>query len=215
MSGLQPFRVHTGIAAYLPRANVDTDAIIPSREMRSVSRRGLGQALFAGWRYHYDGMQRLGPDAGFVLNQPAQAGTSILLAGANFGCGSSREHAVWAIADYGIRAILAPSFGAIFQGNCARNGVLAVELPAPVIEQLAAQVAVDPQHRRLTVDLERCEVRTPDGQAWTFTMVESVRERLLQGLDEVAETLAHRPALEAWRERDRQLRPWVYAEPDA
>jgi 3-isopropylmalate/(R)-2-methylmalate dehydratase small subunit len=212
---LQPFRLHVGVAAHLPRANVDTDAIIPSREMRSVSRRGLGQALFAGWRYHHEGMQRLGPDEDFVLNRPANAGATILLAGANFGCGSSREHAVWALADYGFRALIAPSFGAIFQGNCARNGVLAVELPAAAIDELAAHVAPDPQARRLAVDLERCEVRTDDGRVWTFMMAPAVRERLLQGLDEVAETLQHRPALEAWRERDRRERPWVYGETQA
>ena len=211
MSGLQPFTVHTGVAASLLRANVDTDAIIPSREMRSVSRRGLGQALFAAWRYHHDGLQRLGPDTSFVLNQPATAGATILLTGPNFGCGSSREHAVWAIADFGIRTIIAPSFGAIFQGNCARNGVLAVELPAEVIAELAAAVAPHPQGQPLTVDLERCEVRALSGRAWSFGIAPAVRERLLRGLDEVAETLLHRPALEAWRERDRQLRPWVYA----
>ena len=212
MSGLQPFTVHTGVAASLPRANVDTDAIIPSREMRSVSRRGLGQALFAAWRYHHEGLRRLGPDAGFVLNQPAVAGATILLAGPNFGCGSSREHAVWAIADYGIRVIIAPSFGAIFQGNCARNGVLAVELPAEAIAQLAAAVAPDPQALPLTVDLERCQVRTVQGSVWTFAMAPATRERLLRGLDEVAETLLHRPELEAWREQDRQRRPWEYGD---
>ena len=211
MSLLQPFRCHEGVAVHLPRANVDTDAIIPSREMRSVSRRGLGQALFAAWRYHHDGLQRLAPDASFVLNQPAAAGASILLTGPNFGCGSSREHAVWALADYGIRVVIAPSFGAIFQGNCVRNGMLAIELPAADLETMAAWIAPDPQACRLTIDLERCEIRG-GGHCWGFRVPETDRQRLLQGLDEVAETLQHRPALEAWRERDRLARPWVYAE---
>ncbi|MEY4377133.1 MAG: 3-isopropylmalate dehydratase small subunit, partial [Pseudomonadota bacterium] len=114
MSAVQPLTVHEGVAVPLLLANIDTDAIIPSREMKTVSRQGLGQALFAAWRYHYDGVQRLGVNAEFVLNQPRYHDATVLLAGPNFGCGSSREHAVWAIADYGFRVLIAPSFGAIF-----------------------------------------------------------------------------------------------------
>ncbi len=211
MSALQPLTVHVGVAVPLLLANVDTDAIIPSREMKTVGRQGLGQALFAGWRYHYDGVKRLGMNREFVLNQSAYTGATVLLAGPNFGCGSSREHAVWAIADYGFRVIIAPSFGAIFQGNCIRNGLLPVELPAEQVAELAAWVAAAPVQHQLAVDLVACEVQTGDGRVFPFTVAEVARSRLLEGRDEIAETLTHAPALAAWRERDRVLRPWVYA----
>lgn len=211
MSALQPLTLHVGVAVPLLLANVDTDAIIPSREMKTVGRQGLGQALFAGWRYHYDGVKRLGVNREFVLNQSAYTGATVLLAGPNFGCGSSREHAVWAIADYGFRVIIAPSFGAIFQGNCIRNGLLPVELPAEQVAELAAWVAAAPVQHQLAVDLVTCEIQTLDGRVWPFTVSEVARSRLLEGRDEIAETLLHAPALAAWRERDRALRPWVYA----
>src|SRR5512145_1859336 len=139
-----PFDVLTAVAAPLIRANVDTDAIIPSREMKSVSKQGLADGLFAGWRYTTIGGRE--PDPAFVLNQPAYAGARILLGGENFGCGSSREHAVWALLEYGIRAV-------IFHGNCVRNGILPVRLDAGSIARLAEAVAPDPQQRQLTVDL--------------------------------------------------------------
>ncbi len=161
---MRKFDVLTGVAAPLLRANVDTDAIIPSREMKSVSKHGLADGLFAGWRYLAIGGRE--PDPGFVLNQPAYAGTSILLAGENFGCGSSREHAVWALDEYGIRAVIAPSFAPIFQGNCVRNGLLPVRLDAGAVARLAEAVAPDPQHRPVTVDLVRLRVSgRPDAQA--------------------------------------------------
>jgi 3-isopropylmalate/(R)-2-methylmalate dehydratase small subunit len=211
MTALQPLTVHVGVAVPLLLTNVDTDTIIPSREMKTVSRQGLGQALFAAWRYHYDGVQRLAVNEEFVLNQPAYAAATVLLAGPNFGCGSSREHAVWALADYGFRVLIAPSFGAIFQGNCIRNGLLPVELPLEQVQLLVAWVAAAPQQREVTVDLVACEVRTSDGRIWPFVVPEVARSRLLEGRDEIAETLAHAPDLAQWRERDRHLRPWVYA----
>ena len=211
MSAPQPLTVHVGVAVPLLLANVDTDAIIPSREMKTVSRQGLGQALFAAWRYHYDGVQRLAVNDEFVLNQPAYAAATVLLAGPNFGCGSSREHAVWAIADYGFRVLIAPSFGAIFQGNCIRNGLLPVELPLEQVQVLAAWVAAAPQQHQVTVDLVACEVRTTGGHVWPFVVPAVARSRLLEGRDEIAETLAYSPEFAEWRERDRRLRPWVYA----
>ena len=135
--------VLTGVAAPLLRANVDTDAIIPSREMRSVSKSGLAKGLFAGWRYDRIGGREPNPD--FVLNQPAHAGTQILLSGENFGCGSSREHAAWALLEFGIRAIVAPSFSPIFQMNCVRNGVLPVRLPAESIAGIVRDAARRPR----------------------------------------------------------------------
>ena len=203
-----PFDVLTAVAAPLIRANVDTDAIIPSREMKSVSKQGLADGLFAGWRYTAIGGRD--PDPGFVLNQPAYAGTRVLLSGENFGCGSSREHAVWALLEYGIRAVVAPSFAPIFHGNCVRNGILPVRLDAASIARLADAVAPDPQQRRLTVDLVRQRVTGPDGLEFGFAVEPEERAMLLEGLDAIDLTLKHRDAIEAFRARDRGQRPWIY-----
>jgi 3-isopropylmalate/(R)-2-methylmalate dehydratase small subunit len=203
-----PFDVLTAVAAPLIRANVDTDAIIPSREMKSVSKQGLADGLFAGWRYTAIGGRE--PDPAFVLNQPAYAGTQILLSGENFGCGSSREHAVWALLEYGIRAVIAPSFAPIFHGNCVRNSILPVRLDAASIARLAEAVAPDPQQRRLTVDLVRQRVTGPDGLEFGFAIEREEREMLLEGLDAIDLTLKHRDAIEAFRARDRGQRPWIY-----
>jgi len=203
-----PFDVLTAVAAPLIRANVDTDAIIPAREMKSVSKQGLADGLFAGWRYTAIGGRE--PDPAFVLNQPAYAGTRVLLSGENFGCGSSREHAVWALLEYGIRAVIAPSFAPIFHGNCMRNGILPVRLDAASIARLAEAVAPDPQERRLTVDLVRQRITGPDGLAFGFAIEREEREMLLEGLDAIDLTLKHRDAIEAFRARDRERRPWIY-----
>lgn len=205
---MQPFDVLTAVAAPLLRANVDTDAIIPSREMKSVSKSGLADGLFAGWRYTAIGGRD--PDPQFVLNQPAYAGTRILLAGDNFGCGSSREHAVWALLEYGIRAVVAPSFAPIFHGNCVRNGLLPVRLEAATIARLAEAVASDPQRRHLTVDLVRQRVSGPDGLEFGFQVEPEEREMLLEGLDAIDLTLRQRDAIEAFLSRDRAQRPWIY-----
>jgi 3-isopropylmalate/(R)-2-methylmalate dehydratase small subunit len=202
------FDVLTGVAAPLLRANVDTDAIIPSREMKSVSKHGLAEGLFAGWRYTAIGGRDPNPD--FVLNRPEFAGTSILLSGENFGCGSSREHAVWALLEFGIRAILAPSFAPIFRMNCVRNGILPVRLPPEVVASLAASVASDPQARRITVDLVRRIVTGPDGREHPFEVEPESREMLLEGLDAIDLTLKLRPAIDAFVASDRTARPWIY-----
>jgi 3-isopropylmalate/(R)-2-methylmalate dehydratase small subunit len=203
-----PFDVLTAVAAPLIRANVDTDAIIPSREMKSVSKQGLAEGLFAGWRYTAIGGRE--PDPAFVLNQPAYAGTQILLSGENFGCGSSREHAVWALLEYGIRAVIAPSFAPIFHGNCVRNGILPVRLDPASIARLAEAVAPDPQRRRVTVDLVRQRITGPDGLEFGFEIEPEEREMLLEGLDAIDLTLKHRDAIEAFLTRDRRQRPWIY-----
>jgi 3-isopropylmalate/(R)-2-methylmalate dehydratase small subunit len=205
---MRKFDVLNGVAAPLLRANVDTDAIIPSREMKSVSKRGLADGLFAGWRYLAIGGRK--PDPRFVLNQPAYTGACILLAGENFGCGSSREHAVWALDEYGIRAVIAPSFAPIFQGNCVRNGLLPVRLEAGAIARLATAVAPDPQHRLVAVDLVRRHVSGPDGIELGFEIDPESREMLLEGLDAIDLTLKHREAIEAFHARDRIERPWIY-----
>jgi 3-isopropylmalate/(R)-2-methylmalate dehydratase small subunit len=205
---MRKFAVVTGVAAPLLRANVDTDAIIPSREMKSVSKSGLADGLFAGWRYARIGSRDPNPD--FVLNQPAYAGTQVLLAGENFGCGSSREHAVWALAEYGIRAVIAPSFAPIFRGNCVRNGILPVRLDAASIARIAAAVASDPQQLRVTVDLPRQRVSAPGGLEFAFELEPESREMLLEGLDAIDLTLKHRAAIASFQATDRERRPWIY-----
>jgi 3-isopropylmalate/(R)-2-methylmalate dehydratase small subunit len=205
---MTPFVRHRGIAAPLLRINVDTDAIIPSREMKTVGKRGLADGLFAGWRY--TAAHSRTPDPDFVLNQPQYAGASILLSGANFGCGSSREHAVWALAEYGIRCVIAPSFGAIFHNNCIRNGLLPIVLDDTVIQRLAAQVERDPQRHLLDVDLAECRLAVTDGESRPFTVDPAHRSMLLEGLDAIGLTLKHAGQINAHLARDRAARPWAY-----
>jgi 3-isopropylmalate/(R)-2-methylmalate dehydratase small subunit len=205
---MEPFSTLTAVAAPLVRANVDTDAIIPSREIRSVSKTGLADGLFAGWRYRQVGGRE--PDPAFVLNQPAYAGAKILLGGENFGCGSSREHAAWALAEYGFRAIVAPSFNPIFFGNCVRNGIVPAVVPLAAIERLAAEVEPDPQARRLTVSLENMTIGAPSGEQLSFSLGEEQREMLRYGLDAIDLTLRWRDEIEAFRKADRARRPWIY-----
>lgn len=207
---MEPFVTLTAVAAPLMRANVDTDAIIPSREMQSVSKHGLAAGLFAGWRYREIGGREPNPE--FVLNRPEYAGARVLLAGENFGCGSSREHAVWALREYGIRAVIAPGFAPIFRANCVRNGLVPVQLPRAAVEALAALIEPDPQRRRITVDLAAQQVVAPDGATWGFEIEPESREMLLSGLDPVDLTLRSRAAIEAFWRRDRTVRPWVYLE---
>jgi 3-isopropylmalate/(R)-2-methylmalate dehydratase small subunit len=203
---MQPFTRHRGVAAPLLRVNVDTDQIIPSREMTTVGKRGLADGLFAGWRYRAGGRD---PEPDFVLNRPEYAGASILLSGANFGCGSSREHAVWALAEYGFRCVIAPSFGAIFHSNCVRNGLLPLRLDEARILSLAAQLAAAPQ-APLDIDLEQSRITAPDGQTIAFAVDAADRAMLLEGLDPIRLTLRHQAAIDAHLARDRQLRPWTY-----
>ncbi|MGA1463906.1 MAG: 3-isopropylmalate dehydratase small subunit [Steroidobacteraceae bacterium] len=205
---MQAFTQLTAVAAPLFRANVDTDIIIPSREIRGVGKQGLAEGLFAGWRYREIGGRE--PDPDFVLNRPEFREAKILLTGENFGCGSSREHAVWALAEYGIRAIIAPSFAPIFENNCVRNGVLPARLPSAAIESLIAGLEAGRTGRELTVDLEACEVRGADGSIHAFSIDEEARQMLLVGADAIDLTLRHRDEIEAFLARDRQLRPWVY-----
>lgn len=165
---MNEFLRHTGIAAPMREDNIDTDQIIPSREIKSVSKLGLGSGLFAGWRYAYNGAEKAGDNETFILNKPEYAGTSILLAGRNFGCGSSREHAVWALRDYGIRVVIAESFGRIFRSNCARNRLLAIRMPGQQIDTITATAKANPQNCPVIVDLERCVVSLTDGRDFDF-----------------------------------------------
>ena len=206
MSG-QPFRVLSAVAAPLVRDNVDTDAIIPSREMKSVSKTGLAAGLFAGWRYTAIGGRE--PEPNFVLNQPAFAAAQILLGGANFGCGSSREHAAWALAEYGFRAVIAPGFNPIFRGNCVRNGIVPVELPEEAVRAIAALVEASDGRESVTVDLENTCV-TVAGQAWPFHIEDEAHRMLLLGIDAIDLTLERGAEIADFRARDRGLRPWAY-----
>ena len=186
--------------------NVDTDAIIPSREMKRVSREGLGEGLFANWRYTNLATREEAPD--FVLNRARYRDARILISGDNFGCGSSREHAVWALADWGIGAIIAPSFGEIFRANCAQNGIVAVVLPEEQVDAIGAQAGR--RELRLTVDLRVCEVQGFGDRALPFSMKPRDREMILKGLDPIALTLSeHAEAIEAFEQSDRTARPWA------
>src|SRR5207237_8540452 len=197
---MQPFRVHTGSVAPLDRANVDTDQIIPKQFLKRIERTGYGQFLFFDWRFTPDGK----PNPEFVLNDSRYAGASVLVTAKNFGCGSSREHAPWALMDYGFRAILAPSFADIFANNCTKNGVLPVVLTETQISELAARAQRMPAYR-LTVDLEKQEVRDESGFAANFAIDEFKRKCLLEGLDDIALTLQYAPAIEAFETRRQQL----------
>ncbi len=205
----QPFTRLTAVAAPLLRDNVDTDAIIPSREMRSVGKTGLSEGLFAGWRYTAIGGRE--PDPAFVLNQPGAAHARILLTGANVGCGSSREHAAWALAEYGFRVIVAPSFNPIFHGNCVRNGIVPVVLPPDAVAALAEAVSSDPQAARVTVDLPGQRVTSHFGVTYNFDITEEAKAMLIDGLDAIDLTLRHRATIEAFVAADRGARGWAYA----
>ncbi len=194
---MQPFVSHAGRVAVLPRANVDTDQIIPKQFLKRIERTGFGPCLFYDWRYLSDGA----PNPEFELNRPAAAGASILLAGENFGCGSSREHAPWALADYGFRAIVAPSFADIFFGNCCQNGLLPVVLPQSTMTELVRRAAQSITGYELTVDLVSCRVTDQSGFAAGFEIDSYRRQMLLEGLDEIGRTLLHEARIAAFERR--------------
>jgi len=191
-----PFTRHRGKVAALPRANVDTDQIIPKQFLKRVERDGFGPLLFHDWRFRPDGM----PDDTFELNRPEAQGATVLLTGANFGCGSSREHAVWALREYGFRAILAPSFADIFYANCCENGVLAVRLPEDAMAELLRRHGTIEAYA-LTVDLVTQRVDDARGFEVPFTIAPYHRELLLQGLDPIGRTLREEARITAFEAR--------------
>ncbi len=193
---MQPFTIHTGLVAPLDRANVDTDQIIPKQFLKRIERTGFGEFLFYDWRFAGDGK----PDTSFVLNEARYGGTSILVAGSNFGCGSSREHAPWALLDYGFRAIIAPSFADIFATNCFKNGLLTITLPDASIAELMRRTQHTPMYR-LTIDLESRSVRDEQGFAANFAIDDFRRHCLMHGLDEIGLTLQHEPEIAAYERR--------------
>ena len=194
---MQPFEMHVGRVAALPRANVDTDQIIPKQFLKRIERTGFGPCLFFDWRYLPDGS----PDPAFELNRPEAAGATILLAGANFGCGSSREHAPWALAEYGFRVIIAPSFADIFYGNCCQNGLLPVMLSETATAELFRRAAAGTGGYQLTVDLVRTRVSDGVGFEAGFEIAPYRREMLLQGLDEIGRTLLQEGRIAAFERR--------------
>jgi 3-isopropylmalate/(R)-2-methylmalate dehydratase small subunit len=200
---MEKFTRLTGVAAPLPMVNVDTDMVIPKNYLKVTERTGLGKHLFAEMRFNADGSER--PD--FVLNRPAWRQAEILIAFENFGCGSSREHAPWALRDFGIRCVIAPSFADIFFNNCFKNGILPLVLPKAVCAQLIDD-AERGANATLTIDLEAQALTRPDGQRIAFAVEPSRRSRLLEGLDEIGATVAKARRIDAFEARLRQSQPW-------
>ncbi len=190
---MKAFRKHRGLVAPLDRVNVDTDQIIPKQFLKRIERTGFGQFLFYDWRFSVDGKK----NAGFILDEPRYQGASILVAGKNFGCGSSREHAVWALADFGFRAVISSSFADIFANNSAKNGFLTVCLSDDEVAELLKRPSQIPNYE-LSIDLERCEVRDDQGFLAKFTVDEFVRHCLLNGLDDIGLTLQHVAEISAY-----------------
>jgi 3-isopropylmalate/(R)-2-methylmalate dehydratase small subunit len=193
---MEAFIKHCGITVALNRANVDTDQIIPKQFLKRIERSGFGEFLFFDWRFNNDSTD----NADFELNQPAVQGATVLLAKHNFGSGSSREHAVWALADYGFRCVIAPSYADIFFNNCFKNGVLPIVLPENQIDQLFANVATHGQYE-LTIDLESQTVQDGHGLEFSFDVNEFRRHCLLNGLDDIALTLEHEDKITAFEQR--------------
>jgi 3-isopropylmalate/(R)-2-methylmalate dehydratase small subunit len=193
---MKPIRIHKGRVAPLHRANVDTDQIIPKQFLKRIERTGFGEFLLFDWRRTSDGK----PDPSFVLNHPRYAGASVLVAGKNFGCGSSREHAVWALEDFGFRVLIAPSFADIFANNCVKNGVLTVVLSEDEVAEIARRAA-EVDDYEITVDLEQCKVHDDHGLTTAFQIDEFTRHCLLEGLDDIGLTLQHEPEIAAYEAR--------------
>ena len=201
---MEKFTVLTGVAAPLPMINVDTDMIIPKQHLKTIKRTGLGKGLFAEARYKEDGSE----NADFVLNKPAYAQAKILVAGANFGCGSSREHAPWAIADFGIRCVIAPSFADIFFSNSFKNGILLIKLPVDVVNGLIKQ-AENGANATFTVDLEQQKITAPDGSVIGFDVDPFKKHCLLNGLDDIGLTMMKADKIEAFEAARKQSSPWL------
>ena len=210
---MESFDIHRGLVAPMDRANVDTDQIIPKQFLKSIRRTGFGDNLFDAWRYLDEGdmgktqnERQLNPD--FVLNAARYQGASILIARDNFGCGSSREHAVWALMEYGFRCVIAPSFADIFATNSANNGLLLIELASEAIDALFERVQA--RGFSLEVDLERQLVTADDGASWRFDIAAERKQRLLSGLDDIGLTLECAAAIHEFEQGHRQRVPWVF-----
>ena len=212
---MKKFTAFSGLAVPLAKSNVDTDQIIPKQFLKSIKRTGFGVNLFDEWRYLDEGFpgqdaskRPLNPD--FVLNLSRYQGAEILVAGENFGCGSSREHAPWAIAEFGIRVILAPSYADIFFNNCFKNALLPIVLPASVIEHLFKAIEAEPGFR-LHVDLAAQKIEAPSGETWTFAVDAFNKTCLLEGLDDIELTLKDVEAIKGFEQKHQQAMPWVFS----
>lgn len=212
-AGIQTFRQHEGIVAPLDRANVDTDQIIPKQFLKSVKRTGFGDNLFDAWRFLDEGeigKRDRQEDVDFVLNDSRYRSASILLARRNFGCGSSREHAVWALLQFGFRCVVAPTFADIFYNNCINNGLLPVALDEPRVEQLFAE-ATKGEPLTMTVDLQSQRIFYPAGTPMEFSIDPKARKRLMEGTDEIALTLRHADQISKFEQVHRQRMPWLFS----
>jgi 3-isopropylmalate/(R)-2-methylmalate dehydratase small subunit len=203
---MDKFATVTSVAAPLPMINVDTDMIIPARYLKTIQRKGLGAGLFYAQRFNTDGSEN--PD--FVLNKPAYRHAQVLVAGPNFGCGSSREHAPWALLDFGIRVVIAPSFADIFHANCFKNGILPITLPQDVCEHLMDD-ARKGANARLTVDLEAQTITRPDGSTIKFDIDPFRKHCLLNGLDDIGLTEEKKPKIASFEESNRATQPWLWS----
>ena len=211
---MERFTIHTGLVAPLDRENVDTDAIIPKQFLKSIKRTGFGPHLFDAWRYFDVGEPGMDlatrrPNPDFVLNKPQFQGATIMLARKNFGCGSSREHAPWALQQAGYKALIAPSFADIFLNNSFKNGLLPIVLAESQVDKLFHEVAAKPGYR-LTVDLPAQTVTTPGGQALHFDIDSTRKANLVNGWDEISLTLKHKDEIKAYEERRKKSEPWIF-----
>ena len=203
---MEPYLKHDSVAALMDRSNVDTDQIIPKQFLKKVERSGFGIHLFHDWRYNDDGSD----NAEFELNKPAFKGARILVAGDNFGCGSSREHAPWAIADYGFNTIISTSYADIFYNNCFKNGILAIRVSQEQLDKVMAEISAN-EGVRFTVDLENQQVITPAGNGFTFEIDPFRKGNLLSGLDDIGLTLKHVDKISAYEVTHKQNFPWLWA----
>ena len=213
---MKPFTTLVGMVVPLDRANVDTDQIIPKQFLKSIRRTGFGENLFDAWRFLDEGSMGQTPNERkinrqFVLNQPRYQGASVLLARANFGCGSSREHAVWALDEYGIRCVIAPSFADIFFNNCFKNGLLPIVLDEKIVNKMFAEIDKNPGYA-VTIDLPSQTVQLPDGSRIAFAIEANRKECLINGLDEIGMTLQSADVIRAYESKQRAWRPWLFDE---
>jgi len=205
---MEKFKVLQGVAAALPLVNVDTDMIMPARFLKTISRLGLGKSVFYGMRFDDAGNEK--PE--FILNKDAYRNAKILITGANFGCGSSREHAPWGLLDYGIRCVIAPSFADIFFNNCSKNGILCVTLPQEEIDKLTLKALEgNTAGGTFTVDLENKTIIAPDGGSTSFDVEATRRHNLLNGLDDIGLSLQQGAAIESFEAKQKREQPWLYA----
>ena len=203
---MEKFTQLTGVAAPLPIVNLDTDKIFPAIYLKTIKRTGLSQWLFQEIRFKPDGSEN--PDC--VFNQAPYRGAPIILSAENFGCGSSREGAVWALAGMGVKAVIASSYGDIFYSNCFQNGILPVALPLHEVQALADEMRASPGNARITVDLENCTVVSPTGRVIPFQIDARRQHALLNGLDDIAQTMTHKDEIAAWQKSDQSARPWTW-----